>query len=146
MIYYIFKSIKGERELYASTEDKAYAVELEDKLRKELRSIDNDGAIMDCYIRTDEQLKAERSAADRWERLTEEEKKETVTIDGRKYVKAILREQVKEIRKKTGLTQAAFSKKYGMPKRTLENWEGGINTPAPWIIALLERVVEEDFS
>jgi putative transcriptional regulator len=51
---------------------------------------------------------------------------------------------VKEMRKKLGLSQVAFSKKYEIPRRTLEDWERGINTPPKYVILLLERAVLED--
>lgn len=49
-----------------------------------------------------------------------------------------------EIRTLSGLTQQAFSEKYGIPKRSIENWEGGKRTPPEYVISLLERVVKED--
>ena len=52
---------------------------------------------------------------------------------------------IKEIRALTELSQAKFCKMYGIPKRTLENWESG-KSPAPsYTIALLERAVKEDY-
>lgn len=51
---------------------------------------------------------------------------------------------VKEIRKKTGLTQEAFSKKYGIPKRTIENWEGGKSNPPDYVLKMLARIVDMD--
>lgn len=53
----------------------------------------------------------------------------------------------KEIRALSGLKRTEFSRKYGIPPRTLENWETeGSNhrEPAEWILNLLERVVKED--
>lgn len=50
-----------------------------------------------------------------------------------------------EIRTLSGLTQQAFSEKYGIPKRSIENWESGKRTPPEYVIKLLERVVKEDF-
>lgn len=49
-----------------------------------------------------------------------------------------------EIRTLSGLTQQAFSEKYGIPKRSIENWEGGKRNPPEYVISLLERVVRED--
>lgn len=49
-----------------------------------------------------------------------------------------------EIRALSGLTQQAFSEKYGIPKRSIENWEGGKRNPPEYVISLLERVVRED--
>jgi len=51
---------------------------------------------------------------------------------------------VKELRTMTGLTQKAFAEKYHIPKRTLENWEGGSRKPSETILYLLERAVKED--
>lgn len=50
-----------------------------------------------------------------------------------------------EIRTLSGLTQQAFSEKYGIPKRSIENWEGGKRNPPEYVIKLLERIVKEDF-
>ena len=51
---------------------------------------------------------------------------------------------IKEIRLISGLSQQAFSDKYKIPKRTIENWEGGKRNPPDYVVALLERVVLED--
>ena len=54
------------------------------------------------------------------------------------------------IRKMSGLTQEAFSKKYGIPKRSIENWEASSDAAyraAPeYLLSLLMRVVKEDFN
>lgn len=52
---------------------------------------------------------------------------------------------IKELRSLTGLSQKAFSDKYGIPKRTIEDWEAERRTPPEYVIKLLERVVKEDF-
>ena len=52
---------------------------------------------------------------------------------------------IKELRKLTGLSQEKFSSLYGIPKRTIENWETGKRNPPDYVINLLERVVKEDF-
>ena len=53
------------------------------------------------------------------------------------------------IRKMSGLTQDGFSKKYGIPKRSIENWEAASDTayrePPQYLLKLLERVVKEDY-
>ena len=48
----------------------------------------------------------------------------------------------KEIRESTGISQQAFAKKYDIPLRTLQSWETGERKPAPYIIKLLNKVVE----
>ena len=50
----------------------------------------------------------------------------------------------KEIRGLLGISRAEFSRRYGIPVRTLENWDAGKAQPPEWARALLERVVKED--
>lgn len=52
---------------------------------------------------------------------------------------------VKELRTITGLSQRAFGKKYHIPTRTIEDWEGGRRRPSETILYLLERAVREDY-
>ena len=51
---------------------------------------------------------------------------------------------IKAIRKRTGLSQAQFAEKYGMSRRTLQNWEEGSRNPAKYILDLLEFKVDAD--
>lgn len=44
---------------------------------------------------------------------------------------------IKEARLDAGLSQGALAKLIGMSKRTVENWEEGTRTPAPWIVDLI---------
>lgn len=50
---------------------------------------------------------------------------------------------IKEIRYVTGLTQAAFSDKYNIPIRTIQNWEKR-NNCLPYVRELLEFRVKYD--
>lgn len=50
---------------------------------------------------------------------------------------------VKEIRERTGLSQARFAMLIGVSKRTLENWEQGRRHPAGPARALL-RILDAD--
>lgn len=50
----------------------------------------------------------------------------------------------KEIREIMGISRAEFSRRYGIPIRTLEDWDSGTRKPPDWVTALLERVVRED--
>ena len=52
---------------------------------------------------------------------------------------------IKELRTITGLSQRAFGKKYHIPTRTIEDWEGGRRRPSETILYLLERAVKEDY-
>lgn len=54
---------------------------------------------------------------------------------------------IKEIRTMTGLSQQSFAIKYGIPVRTVSNWEctGKEHRECPkYVITLLERVVMDD--
>ena len=48
------------------------------------------------------------------------------------------------IRELSGLSRAAFSRKYHIPIRTIEDWDSGKNKPPEYVMELLERVVKED--
>lgn len=48
---------------------------------------------------------------------------------------------IKDIRKKTGLSQAKFAEKFEIPKRTIENWETGERVPAQYIVDMLAYIV-----
>lgn len=50
----------------------------------------------------------------------------------------------KEIREILGVSRAEFSRRYGIPIRTLEDWDAGTRTPSDWVLRLLERAVRED--
>lgn len=47
---------------------------------------------------------------------------------------------VREIRSRTGLTQAAFCTRFCMPKRTLENWEGGKRSCPDYVRLMLAEL------
>ncbi|MDR3052219.1 MAG: helix-turn-helix domain-containing protein [Oscillospiraceae bacterium] len=49
---------------------------------------------------------------------------------------------IREARLKAGLTQVQAAQHTGVPRRTLQNWEAGINTPPEYVIKMvLERIV-----
>ena len=48
---------------------------------------------------------------------------------------------LQNIRKKTGLSRTEFSQKYGIPLRTLEEWESGRRTPPEYIPRMLAYYV-----
>lgn len=49
-----------------------------------------------------------------------------------------------EIRSILGISRAEFSRRYGIPVRTIENWDAGKTNPPEWLLKILERVVRED--
>ena len=50
---------------------------------------------------------------------------------------------VKELRKKTGLSQSKFAEKYKINLWTLKNWEQGKGEPLQVIVHLLTRIITE---
>ena len=44
---------------------------------------------------------------------------------------------IKEARKKAGMTQKEMAEFFGMPKRNIENWEGGKSDPPGWVEKLI---------
>lgn len=44
---------------------------------------------------------------------------------------------IKTARKAAGLTQQEMSDRLGIPKRSIESWEGGQRKPTPWAERLI---------
>lgn len=53
-------------------------------------------------------------------------------------------DQIKELRSLTGLSQVRFAATYGIPRRTLEDWERGISVPPDYVVDLLYFRVEAE--
>lgn len=51
---------------------------------------------------------------------------------------------IKEIRASTGLSQQKFGDALGIPKRSIENWEGGQTDPLPYLVELIAYRVSTD--
>ena len=52
---------------------------------------------------------------------------------------------MREIRDITGLSVQKFGDKYGIPLRTIQQWERGERKPPDYVIAMLERCVKMDY-
>ena len=50
-----------------------------------------------------------------------------------------------EIRQLTGLSQRAFAKQYGIPYRTIQDWELGKHTPPSYLLPLLVWAIGASF-
>ena len=48
---------------------------------------------------------------------------------------------ITEMRNYIGVSRAEFSRRYGIPLRTLESWEAGVRTPPGYVLKLLEESV-----
>ena len=51
-------------------------------------------------------------------------------------------EKIKELRKKTGLQQSKFSAKFGIPVRTLQQWEQGISAPPEYLVRMMAYIMQ----
>lgn len=49
---------------------------------------------------------------------------------------------IKSLRKSTGLTQLEFCDRYGIPRRTLQDWENGLRVPPAYVVELLKYRIE----
>lgn len=47
---------------------------------------------------------------------------------------------VKELRAKTGLSQSKFAAYFGVPVRTLQEWEQEKRTPPEYVVSMMERI------
>lgn len=51
---------------------------------------------------------------------------------------------IKEMRAKTGLTQAQFAQLLGIPKRSVENWERGVSRCPDYVTKLIDYFLEHE--
>ena len=49
---------------------------------------------------------------------------------------------IRELRKSTGMSRAAFAKEFGIPYRTLEDWEAGRRKAPEYVYTMIERIIE----
>lgn len=52
--------------------------------------------------------------------------------------------RLKELRKATGLNQTQFGALFGIPMRTVQNWETGLRAPAEYIVNMIERLLQAE--
>jgi DNA-binding transcriptional regulator YiaG len=52
---------------------------------------------------------------------------------------------IRRMREQTGLNRKQFCDKYGIPYRTMQDWEDGKSKPVEWAERLLRRAVRDDF-
>jgi DNA-binding transcriptional regulator YiaG len=51
---------------------------------------------------------------------------------------------IKELREASGMTQKAFAEYFGIPKRTVENWEGEKNQCPVYLLELMEYKLKKE--
>ena len=52
------------------------------------------------------------------------------------------KERLKELRKELGLSQAKFAERFGIPLRTLQDWEYGKREVRSYIVDMMYRITE----
>ena len=50
----------------------------------------------------------------------------------------------KELRKLSGMTQKQFTEYFGIPRRTLENWDAGANKCPEYLLHLMEYKLKKE--
>ena len=53
---------------------------------------------------------------------------------------------IREMRRRLGDTQSEFARRYGIPFRTVQNWESGVRKPPEYMVSLLEDRVSHDLA
>lgn len=51
---------------------------------------------------------------------------------------------IRKLRKKTGLSQKKFGERYGIPERTIQDWERDRRKPTAYVIEMLSRIVQAE--
>lgn len=51
---------------------------------------------------------------------------------------------VKDLRTASGMTQKSFADYFGIPKRTIENWEGGQRECPVYLLSLIRYKLEKE--
>jgi hypothetical protein len=87
-MYNVFLNVKGDETLVFRGNFKEVN-QYEDSLRDRIRAMDPEGNVYSCVVVSDERLEKRIAAIEKWESLTEKEKKEEVTVGGWTYIKSI---------------------------------------------------------
>lgn len=51
---------------------------------------------------------------------------------------------IKELRTTAKMTQKEFSEYFGIPFRSIQNWEGGQRTPPQYLVSLIEYKLKKE--
>ena len=77
--------LENVKEWNESVHDRKIYVSYEDSKRKEYK----DKTVVDCFVQSESERNKIMLVNDFWNTLTDEEKKETITVNGKKYNKAL---------------------------------------------------------
>lgn len=50
--------------------------------------------------------------------------------------------EIRDLRNRTGLSQSRFAEYFGIPVKTIQKWENHGSTPAPYIVGMIERILD----
>lgn len=53
-----------------------------------------------------------------------------------------LQKEIKELRQRTGLSQANFAKKFFIPTHNVETWEMGIRKPPVYVVKMIALILD----
>ena len=51
---------------------------------------------------------------------------------------------IKDIRTESGMTQKQFAEYFGIPKRTVEDWERGVAKCSPYLLELIKYKLDNE--
>ena len=51
-------------------------------------------------------------------------------------------ERIRELRKNTGLSQSKFAARFGVPVRTLQQWEQGQSAPPEYVVRMMAYILQ----
>ena len=51
---------------------------------------------------------------------------------------------VKEFIKSTGMTQKQLSERFGIPRRTIEDWSRGVSKWPDYVVSMMKEILEKD--
>jgi DNA-binding transcriptional regulator YiaG len=51
---------------------------------------------------------------------------------------------IREICEEYELSQTELSRRFLIPLRTVQNWHSGVRIPPPYVVAMIERILEKE--
>ena len=69
------------------------------------------------------------------------DRSDSAVLDTLQRIWDMAHDGTRAMRRLLGSSQAAFAARFGIPTRTVENWESGSNLPPPYVIKLLGYAV-----
>lgn len=86
-----------------------------------------------------------QEAEEALKRFEEEDKAEGIYTEDFYEIKSDIGARVHAMRTRAQLSAQKFGDYYGIPLRTIQDWEREVRTAPEYVINLLERAVNEDF-